>query len=62
MEAYQTAVYHRAGMQQIVTRCVIEQRPHEDVEPESESAWTKRRAKERRLEQIRAAALRNPRH
>jgi len=29
-EAYQTAVYHRAGQQQVVARALIEQRPGED--------------------------------
>lgn len=29
-EAYQTAVYHRSGQQQVVTRALIEQRPDQD--------------------------------
>ena len=29
-EAYQTAVYHRAGQQQVVARALIEQRPDQD--------------------------------
>lgn len=33
-EAYQTAMYHRAGQQQIITRCELEQRPYEDEDYE----------------------------
>ena len=29
-EAYQTAVFHRSGQQQVVARALIEQRPGED--------------------------------
>lgn len=29
-EAYQTAMFHRAGQQQVVTQALIEQRPDED--------------------------------
>lgn len=29
-EAYQTAVFHRSGQQQVVSRALIEQRPGED--------------------------------
>lgn len=35
-EAYQTAMYHRAGLQQVVTRALIEQRPDLDGENEGD--------------------------
>lgn len=42
-EAYQTAMYHRAGRTQIVERAIIEQRPDED-DP-MEQTWIERQRK-----------------